>query len=675
MTAIVASGAAANVASITGTSFNAKVAVDLGALDSGVKTVDASGLTAGGVYVGLNNGVVTSFKGGQGNDTVATGTSTNSAASIDAGAGSDTLIVGATNDINTNGTKYLNFEVLQNNGTASLNASKVAGIGSVVTKGVGGGFTNLTAAQAANASIIATQDATAVTYALTDASGTADVLGLTVSNSDATSVLNATALTIGGFETLNLTVSTGGTAIFNTDGTAKNTNTYGNFANASSTDLKTITIAGANAALYDISSNSTKVTTLNASANTAGVQLKIGGQTGALVVTGSAAADLINVAAKGTGGSQTINLGAGNDTVTGAWSALSAINSLTAAEGTDTLASTTTTDSVTVVDSFLAKVSGIEKFTFANTSGALSWTVGGYGNSLVTSTGGTLDISAKALAAAATIDATGLTGSNLLKLDIKNVGNSGDTLITSSTDGVDSITIATAASGGGTGYTGAITIDGSANASAGITIDGTGIASSATGAITMKGGSGADTIKLGTQGTAGVTGGAGQDTLTAGGGTDTFIYTTKATSVGNLGVNVDTINSFTQGTDKIGLTSSSTAGYLLNGVTIGTSGGTTTSVATMLAAVNDTASVNSLSDVYAAITANGYFGSGNFAASGTAIASGQLVAKQIVFANGSAAGAYLVVNDAIAGFQGANDLVVKVVGVTNIAATDFSIVS
>lgn len=659
LTAIVASGTAANVASTTGTSFNAKVAVDLGALGAAVKTVDASGLTAGGVYVGLNNGVVTSFKGGQGSDTVLAGDSTNSAASIDAGAGSDTLIVGTTNDINTNGTKYLNFEVLQNNGTASLNASKVAGIGSVITKGAGGGFTNLTAAQAANVSIIANQGATAVTYALTDASGTADVLGLTVSNSDATTVVNATNLNVGGFETLNLTVSTGGTAIFNADGTAKNTNTYGNFANASSTDLKTITIAGANAALYDISSNSTKVTTLNASANTAGVQLKIGGQTGALVVTGSAAADLIDVAAKGTGGSQTIALGAGNDTVTGAWSALSAINSLTAAEGTDTLASTTTTDAVTVVDSFFANVSGIEKFTFGNTSGALSWTVGGYGNSLVTSTGGTLDITAAALTTGgATIDATGLTGSNLLKLSLTSTGDTLST-ITSSTAGADSITLKIS---GITTTTKHVVVDASANTSAGVTIDLSTSTGTAGTANVASGGTGADTIKIGGTGTWLVTGGAGRDALTANANSvDKFIYTTAATSVGADGVNVDTITGFVANSgnaDLIALKAGTAT--LLRGVTISAA---STSGTSFGSTVTDATSVNSLTDVYAAITANGYFGSGNFAGSAATAGTNQLVAKQITFANGSAAGTYLVVNDAIAGFQGAYDLVVKI-GVT-----------
>lgn len=661
LTAIAVSGAAANVASTTGTSFNGKVAVDLGALGASVKTVDASGLTAGGVYVGLNNGVVTSFKGGQGNDIVATGNTTNSAASIDAGAGSDTLIVGATNDISTNGSKYLNFEVLQNNGTASLNASKVAGITSVISNGNGAGFTNLTAAQAAAVSLISNQAANTLTYALTDATGTSDVLGLTVSNTTATTVVNATNLAIGGFETLNLTVSTGGTAIFNADGTEKTAGTdYGSFAlNTDSTDLKTVTVAGANAAKFDISSNATKVTALNASSNTSGVNLKIGGQTGALVVTGTAAADLIEVGTKGTAGSQTLSLGTGNDTVKGLWADLSAVNSISAADGTDTLASTTTTATVTVVDSFFANVTGVEKFTFANTSGALSWTVGGYANSLVTSTGGTLDIAAKALTTGgATIDATGLTGGNLLKLALTSTG---DTLSTvySSASGADSITMNVS---GITTNTKHVVVDASLNTSAGVTIDLSGSTATAGTANVAKGGSGADTIKIGGTGVWLVTGGAGRDALTANAiSVDKFIYTTAATSVGDAGINVDTVTGFVANSgnaDLIALKAGTAT--LLRGVTID---GTSTSGTSFGTTVADTASVNSLADVYAAITANGYFGSGNFAGSAASAGANQLVAKQITFANGSAAGTYLVVNDAIAGFQGAYDLVVKI-GVT-----------
>ena len=48
------------------------------------------------------------------------------------------------------------------------------------------------------------------------------------------------------------------------------------------------------------------------------------------------------------------------------------------------------------------------------------------------------------------------------------------------------------------------------------------------------------------------------------------------------------------------------------------------------------------------------------------------VAQAYTFANGSAAGTYVVVNDATVGFQAATDVVIQLTGTTNIVASDFT---
>lgn len=173
-------------------------------------------------------------------------------------------------------------------------------------------------------------------------------------------------------------------------------------------------------------------------------------------------------------------------------------------------------------------------------------------------------------------------------------------------------------------------------------------------ADSITGGSGADTISSG----------AGNDTLTGNGGADVFRMESKAHAAAAAGANVKSITDFTTTVDKINFTSGGAANAVLEGLTLA---GTTTA-ATFGTAVTDATSVATLADVYTAIGANASFLAGTFAAS-TAAASG-IVAKTVTFANGAAAGTYLVVNDSTAAFQGANDIVIKVVG--TVVAADLS---
>ena len=149
-----------------------------------------------------------------------------------------------------------------------------------------------------------------------------------------------------------------------------------------------------------------------------------------------------------------------------------------------------------------------------------------------------------------------------------------------------------------------------------------------------------------------ITGGASADRLTGGAGADVFRYTTAATSVGAAGVNADTITDFTIAVDDIGLQQG--VGTLLAGVTLAS----TSTAAAFAANTVDATAVATTADVYTAIAANAQFDGAAFGGSTAAAGANQLVGKTISFANGAAAGTYLVVNDVTAGFLAANDLVI-----------------
>ncbi|MDZ4313733.1 MAG: hypothetical protein U0989_02990 [Azonexus sp.] len=514
--------------------------VNVGALGN-FKTVDASTST-GGLTMTLDT-VTTSFKGSTGNDTITTATLAAPAAGIiDAGAGTaDTLVVAAAADVASAALRgsYTNFEVLNNATAGAIAADGFTGITSVVTSVAGGGFTGLTAAQAAAVNVTVDLGATATTYALKTDTGTADVLGLTFKNATATTVENATNLTVTGFETLNLTASSGSKSLYNAAGTTQLTagattltagvpDGYDSFAiGAATTDLKTVTLAGDYAAKVDLSANATKVTAVNASANTAGADIVIGGQTGAVVVTGSENRDIITLNAAGAGGLQTVNAGGGNDSIVAAQAQV-AVASINGGAGTDTL-TINDAGAVAVNDNNFAGVSAIEKLNFSAATG-LTFSVGGYANGLATANAGVLDITAGALTAAATIDGTGLSATNALKLTLTNVdalANATATTITLS-QGADNIKITQA----GAATTDTITITGGVAALASTTAKTIDLSAvTVGGAIAVTTGAGADVIKA--AGIAGTyTGGLGADSFTAGAAVDTFAMGTNGSVAG-----------------------------------------------------------------------------------------------------------------------------------------------
>ena len=121
----------------------AKVVLGLGNGAAFVDSIDASGLTAGGVTVTLDNEADTKFVGGKGSDVVTAGNVAYIAAntaSINAGDGADTLVVGNANALSTaaSGAKFTGFEALEVQTDTTVDLDFIAGITSIVVDNAGG---------------------------------------------------------------------------------------------------------------------------------------------------------------------------------------------------------------------------------------------------------------------------------------------------------------------------------------------------------------------------------------------------------------------------------------------------------------------------------------------------------------------------------------------------------
>lgn len=501
-------GVAANT---TVTASGAAASVDLGALAANVKSVDASGLTAGGLTATIG-AVAQTITGGAGNDVITTnGVQTGTVA---AGAGTaDKLIVAAATDITAaSGAKFTGFEILQNNAAATVNAANVAGITSVVMNNAGaGGFTGLSAAQAGAVSAILSTAGS--TLALADASGLTDVISLTGTTTTAATAVNVTNLNVTNVETLNYTNSATAASTLSLAGTG--------------TGLKTISVAGAKGVTLDVAAantpaHATTLTSINASSltaqatgtNTFTLQDTVGNHAlkSSLVVTGSAGDDLFSfggTAATDTiaTGLVTVNGGAGNDVLSATIGQLFTTGSgAIAFNGGDNGSSTGDTLNVldtaagVIADDIFANVTNVENVSFANT-GAISLTSGGFFKSAFATNGVTITDGATTTNNV-TFDLTSFTGT----AKITNVGTTGIQTITGGS-AADTITITSA------------------------------LASTAGTDVVIKGGAGADTIKVTDASVTTVshafdiTGGTGADKIT-------LAVSDAATAVSKVFINV-----------------------------------------------------------------------------------------------------------------------------------------
>jgi hypothetical protein len=502
VTSLTVNAATNLTATLTGADFTAASAltvsgaatsVDLGAA-ANFKTIDASGLSAGGLTItgGTN---LTSFKGGQGNDTFTTAATYGAATAgmVAAGAGSaDILVLAATTDMDVAGEAalYTGFETLRTAGSQDM--TLLAGITAVQVGAVTGVLTQMNATQAAAVQVRVA--ATSATFTLTDSSGTSDVLNLSMGTGTTTAAATgfSGAVTMNGFETLNITTNAGPTA---TAG-ANQTSTFG--AAFVADKLTSITLKGQSVTLTDAAT--TKAVTINASALTGNgtTGLTLGGNlVVGSTVTGSGVADAI---ALGTVGS-TYNSGGGNDAFTAI--AVTQIqsgavyNTLNGGDGIDTL--TITSAGITMIDDDFKGISNLEKIAGIHTGGAVSITTGGWYDTAFKTAGSTLELTSTTAGGGELVTFAGgtFTGAQTLTVTTAADGASAaDNATIQTGTGADTITVTAASWVGAAGAAGALTVKSGAGNDAITVTTGTILAVTGAAPVSITAGTGADTINL-----------------------------------------------------------------------------------------------------------------------------------------------------------------------------------
>jgi len=276
---------------------------------------------------------------GAGNDTLTLSAAPTAGATLTGGEGTDTLAVAAADYATTAGysaanlAKITGFEVLSltdaGGATGTTDLSKIAGLTSFQAKGVAAGGATVSNVGADAAVILKGDLATntgALTVSLKDATGSSDVLNLTL-NADYTEDNNAGPATIAavtetvtasGVETLNVTsTGTASTPFLGATGTVADG--VNNTLALTNDDLVTLNVDGDQAFTFTSTAGMTKLATIDASANTAGATISVAaaatdGTASALTITGSAtAANSLT----GSGNADIIVGGAGNDIITG----------------------------------------------------------------------------------------------------------------------------------------------------------------------------------------------------------------------------------------------------------------------------------------------------------------------------------------------------------------------
>jgi hypothetical protein len=260
----------------------ARSAVTLGTLDTDFTSINAGGLTAGGVSATLSATTTATFTGGAGSDRITTSTSGQLGA-VNAGAGTDTLTLADTTHMDTSaeGAIYTGFEVLAVANNVSIDMDTFTGstITAVAIADAGNAtsVTDMSVAQAA--SVTVTAGAGALTLGVKDATtvGTNNVLNITVSDGDTTTseaVWGTGDVTLAGVETINLT--------------ATDDVTWATMANISGMGTLTVTGAG-DVSLTTNTMALTNNTSINASAVTGTVLINASAATGfGVAITGSA---------------------------------------------------------------------------------------------------------------------------------------------------------------------------------------------------------------------------------------------------------------------------------------------------------------------------------------------------------------------------------------------------
>jgi hypothetical protein len=460
--------------------------------DANLTDIDASGLTVGGMNFVLSTSV-TSFKGGQGNDTVATA-AIPTTASIDAGAGTgDTLVITTSTNLDTaaEAAQYTNFEVLRTAGSFDL--SLLPGITSIQTGASSANLTKLNATQAGAITLRNAGNNGSFSASLTDSTGTSDVLSLTLgrgTTTDASGNIDS-GLTANGFETINLTTKPGTTA---TAGASQKST-----VSAFTADTVTaINLKGTSFVLSNIATS--KAVTIDGTAltgdRTAGATVGFTTAGSAYVgssIKGSAYNDTYTVGAEGS----TYDGGAGDDTFSLAASVLTpngtTDTTLVGGTGNDTL---TITGTGTLTDLDFTNVSGMESLS-TTTTGTVSISGLAGGTKAAFATGMTVTSGLIANNYAYTFAAGIYDKPVNLTVASSGLGNDVDDNISITTGSAADTVVVTAAS-----YVGATSSHGSITVSTGAGNDsinvstGTLLAITSTSGVVITGGTGADAISV-----------------------------------------------------------------------------------------------------------------------------------------------------------------------------------
>jgi len=528
------------------------------ALDNTIATIDASGLTSGGVTATLGTLATQSFTGGGGNDKVTTAAAPTSG-TIAAGAGTDTLILGAAThmDTTTESARFTGFEKLQTPGSfdfnllSGLTGLNVAATGGAVT------FSNMNATQAADVAMIGTVNSgSGVTFALATTSGTSDVFTADIGDNTGTAGVgkDVDTLTLNGFETINLNSVHGSAATVGgqqTNTIAKLTSDVATAVNLTGSAFSLENVAMTKAATFD----ATALTGDNTAAGSKGLTVA-GSAVAASTIKGSAYIDTVTIGATGS----TYTLNAGADVVSATQTILAGSLSVDGGTGADNLKLTDTdsitTGAFTISDNNFSNTANFETITVVNgQAGDTIWALGGYANAMATAAGGTLtavmaEVDTGVTTDIVTINASSLQGTNALDLTLTNTvatgaANAGTDTYTGG-DGNDKFTINYDANNASDDSV--VTITAGKGDDTIVFTMGTG--TSTPGTITLTGGAGSDTI-TGSVEIDTITGGAGADTMTGGSGADIFVLTTVTDSNASTAGLIDKITDFAGGSDVL----------------------------------------------------------------------------------------------------------------------------
>lgn len=311
----------------------------------------------------VDGAVVKTISTGAGDDKVTTATAALVAtASIDLGAGNDTLTLhaapaaagatltggegtdtlatiyaayntiagyGATDLAKITGFETLSITTAALANTNNVDLSKLAGLTSAQILGVAAGAATISGV-GANSSVVIKgdidTDSGSLTVTLKDATGSSDVLNLTLNdlyteNNDATAAVEATntfVVAASGVETLNVT-STGTASTLFLGATGNKADGVLNTLTLTDDALVTLNASGDQGIKFASAAAQVKLATVDASVNTAGASIdvslaKTDGTAAAITVKGSAtAANTL----KGSGNADTIVGGAKTDVITG----------------------------------------------------------------------------------------------------------------------------------------------------------------------------------------------------------------------------------------------------------------------------------------------------------------------------------------------------------------------